>query len=205
VSLFSDARFRGYSLSDGHPVASADLSYDDIGGAYAAVSASTVGRSDGLRPLALQLNGGYAKSLSSGLSLDFGIVHSRYARYSSAEPGRSDTEIYAGFSRQSLSGRLYLSPHYFESGTSVLYGELIDAVEIAPELRLSGHVGLLTPIRRRGGSETRPNLDWRLGLTRELNAVSLHAAWTGRTRSSGDSGDERHGGNALVFGIRWVL
>ncbi len=34
----------------------------------------------------LQLNGGYAKRLSSGLTVDVGIVHSNYSRYSSRVP-----------------------------------------------------------------------------------------------------------------------
>jgi uncharacterized protein (TIGR02001 family) len=205
VSLFSDARFRGYSLSDRRPVAIFDLSYDDPEGAYAAVSASTVLRSDGVRPLGLQLNGGYAKRLSPMLSLDLGLVHSIYSHYSSADPGRSYTELYAGLTHGSISGRLHVSPHYFESGTSTLYGELDNSLPIARKLRLSGHVGLLTPIRRRDGSETRSAFDWRLGLSHELGRFSLHAAWTGRARLSDNEDERGHGGSALVFGASCIF
>ena len=67
VSVFSEARFRAYSLSAGRPVASLDLSYDDPGGLYGGLSATAVmGGEDSFRPLGLVLNGGYAKRLSSG-------------------------------------------------------------------------------------------------------------------------------------------
>jgi len=76
VSVFSDDRFRGYTLSDSRPVGILDLSYDAQNGFYGALSGSIVAtRHDGLQPLGLQLNGGYAKRLSSGLTVDTGIVH----------------------------------------------------------------------------------------------------------------------------------
>src|SRR6476620_5040716 len=40
ISIFSDDRFRGYSLSDGYPVGIFDLSYDAPSGLYGAVSGS---------------------------------------------------------------------------------------------------------------------------------------------------------------------
>ena len=61
VSVFSDARFRGISLSDGRPVGILDLSYDAPGGLYGAFSGSVVDtRGEGIRALDVVLNGGYA-------------------------------------------------------------------------------------------------------------------------------------------------
>ena len=72
-SFFSEARLRGISLSAGHPIAQLDLSYDDPGGFYGSLSASTVLSSEyGLRPLGLEENLGYAKKLKSGPSIDVG-------------------------------------------------------------------------------------------------------------------------------------
>ena len=80
VSIFSDSRFRGISLSDGRPVGIIDLSYDASNGLYGAVSGSVVDtRDDGVRVLSVTLNGGYATRLRSGLTADVGIVHSRYS------------------------------------------------------------------------------------------------------------------------------
>ena len=136
VSVFNDARFRGFSISDHHPVGLVDLSYDDASGAYLAASGTAVASSDGVHPLALIVNGGFAKRLQSGITIDAGIVHSEYSHYSSALSGRSYTEVYGGVSRKSVSGRLYFSPHYFGTGHATLYGELDNNVGLARKLRL---------------------------------------------------------------------
>ena len=80
VSAFSDLRFRGYSLSEGSPVAILDLAVDDPSGLYADAAGMGVFRNSGPAPLALQLTGGYAKRLKSGTTLDFGITHSTYSK-----------------------------------------------------------------------------------------------------------------------------
>src|SRR3982751_4540766 len=63
VSVFNDAQFRGASVSGRHPVGVLDLSYDDPGGIYVAASATAVAASGGVKPLSLQINGGFAKRL----------------------------------------------------------------------------------------------------------------------------------------------
>lgn len=201
VSVFSDGRFRGYSISDGHPVALIDLSYDAPGGVYVAASGSAATSSDGVRPLGLQLNGGYAKRLSSGTTVDLGMVHSEYSRYSSAAPGNSYTEVYAGLTRKYLTGRIYLSPHYFETGTWTVYSELNADVSIAPKLSLNGHTGVLIPVRNRDDREIHPQYDWRLTLNRQFGRVSLHAAWTGSDPIHRYDGSRSRSGSSLVFGL----
>jgi len=62
LSAYTDLRFRGLSLSDGQPVGLADLSYDHSSGIYGALSGSIVAtRHEGLKPLGLTLNAGYAR------------------------------------------------------------------------------------------------------------------------------------------------
>lgn len=205
VSIFSDARFRGYSLSNGHPAAFLDLSYDDPSGIYAAVSASAVASSsDGLEPLGLQLSGGYARQLSPESSVDVGFVHTNYPEYSTGGRSRSYSEFYAGVTRGSLTSRIYLSPHYFERGTRTLYGELEGHVPVDPKLRLTGHLGMLVPIRSRGDA-VRSELDWRLGMVREWDRFTLQASWTGVSRRHDRPSYRKHGGNALIVGVSWVL
>jgi uncharacterized protein (TIGR02001 family) len=178
VSVFSDARLRGYSLSAGQPVAALDLSYDDPGGLYGAVSASAVAN-DGVHPLGIQLSGGYARRLSSGPVLDAGIIHSNYSDYGSR--GSSGyTEVYAGAIYKFLSARIAYSPHYFEAGRQTVYGELEANVNATRRLRLDAHVGLLVPLTypdegAYGGSQH----DWRIGSAYELGPLSLHAILTG--------------------------
>ncbi|HKX92930.1 MAG TPA: TorF family putative porin [Sphingomicrobium sp.] len=204
VSVFTDSRFRGYSLSGGHPVASVDVSYDSRDGFYAAVSGSALVESGDVRALAVQLNGGYARRLSRQTAVDFGVVHSEYSRYSSAS-GSSYTEIYAGVTRKYLTGRLYFSPHYFNSDTWTTYGELNADVPISRRLSFSGHAGLLVPLRTRDGGETRASHDWRIGLNHQFGPVSAHAAWTGgeRLRAYGIYG--RRSRSALVIGLTTAL
>jgi uncharacterized protein (TIGR02001 family) len=204
--VFSDAQFRGYSLSGGRPAGFLDFSWDDPSGAYAAASTSAVATTgDGLQPLGLQLNAGYARRLSSGTALDAGIVHSRYSRYSSRGSGNSYTEIYGGIARGLFSSRLYFSPHYFDSRTSALYGEIEGGVAPAAKLRLSAHAGLLVPLRHAGGDEYRAQYDWRLGITRELGRLSLQAAWTGGGPGPDYYRGREHRRNRLVLGLSFIL
>ena len=207
ISVFSDARFRGYSLSAGHPVAILDLSYDDQGGLYSALSASAVAKSDdGIEPLGLQLNGGYVKRLPSGVILDVGLVHSTYSRNSSRGYANSYSEIYAGVAYKFLSSRIAFSPHYFEGDTKTIYGEFDANFTPIRKLRVNGHAGLLIPISYRDGDEGfGTQYDWRLGVTRDLGRASLQLIATG----GGPGRDYYRGRNrnrtALIFGLTWSL
>jgi uncharacterized protein (TIGR02001 family) len=207
VSVFSDARFRGYSLSSGHPVGVVDLSYDDPGGLYGAVSASAVASSDdGIRPLGLQLSAGYARRLRNGFTVDLGAVHSRYSHYSSRGYANSYTEIYAGASRGVLTSRVYFSPHYFGHGSKTLYGELDATVSPIRKLRLNGHAGLLVPIDYRGAhTDDRAQYDWRVGVDREIGRASLHAIVSGGGPGRDYYGGRTHRKTALILGLSWAL
>lgn len=208
ASVFSDAQFRGYSLSGGRPAGFLDFSWDDPSGAYAAASASAVASSgDGLQPLGLQLNAGYARRLSSGTTLDAGIVNSRYSRYSSLGGGNSYTEVYGGIARGLFSSRVYFSPHYFSSDTSTLYGEIEGGIAPAAKLRLTAHAGLLVPLRSHSGSDYdyRAQYDWRLGIARELGRLSLQAAWTGGGPGRDYYRGREHRRNRLVLGLSFIL
>jgi uncharacterized protein (TIGR02001 family) len=208
VSIFSDDRFRGYSVSGGRPVGIFDLSYDAPNGLYAALSGSVVAtRDDGLQPLGVQLNGGYAKHLSSGLSIDVGVVHSNYSRYSSRNASKSYTEGYAGITGKILSSRISVSPDYLKPGAWTLYGEVDANVPAGKKLRAIGHVGILAPLDRRGysGDTLRPELDWRLGLARDIGPVTLSVAWTGISRNRDLYQERSYRRQALIFGITCAL
>ncbi|MEO8454904.1 MAG: TorF family putative porin [Sphingomicrobium sp.] len=207
VSIFTDNRFRGYSLSDDRPVGIFDLSYDAPRGVYGTVSASIVAtRSNGLQPLGLQLNGGYAKRLSSGLTVDLGIVHSDYSGYSSRDRRKSYTEAYAGVGGKLLSSRIYVSRGYLKPNAWTLYGEVDANVPAGTRLRVTGRVGMLVPLELRGGGETyRPEFDWRLGIARDLGPITINAAWTGRGRGRDPIRQRSYGRSALIFGVTYVL
>jgi len=205
VSAFSDLRFRGYSLSEGSPVAILDLAVDDPSGFYADAAGTGVFRNSGPAPLALQLTGGYAKRLKSGTTLDFGITHSTYSSYSSAARGNSYTELYAGIARGALSSRIFLSPHYFESGRWSAYGEVNGSVSPARRWNVDGHVGVQVPLHAPYGQSYRREVDWRLGITRELGRLSLHAAWSAGAPGRDFYRGRGHSRSTLVLGASWVL
>ena len=206
ISLFSDSRFRGYSLSAGHPVAVGDVSFDDTSGLYGAVSGTAVlGSENGLRPLGIQLNGGYAKRMSRDFTLDVGAVHSSYTQYTSAGSARSYTELYAGIVHKYVAARVAFSPHYFEAGARTVYGELNSNISPMNKLHAEAHAGLLVPLHYRGADDPRTQYDWRLGVARDLGPLSLHAILAG----GGPGRDYYHGRwhsrNALILGISCAL
>lgn len=204
LSAYNDWRFRGYSLSAAHPYASFDLSYDDPSGFYAAASGSVVAHS-GIHPLAIQLNGGYARRLPSGVTLDGGVVHSRYSRHARGH-ATSYTEVYAGAAYKFLSSHVYYSPHYFDPGFRSVYGELDANISPARHWSITGHVGLLawmhTPAN---GYRYRNQRDWRAGATREFGRLSV------RANVSGGGPDEDyydyypHGRTRVVVGLSYAL
>jgi uncharacterized protein (TIGR02001 family) len=204
LSVYSDAQFRGYSLSGYRPIATLDLSYDDPSGAYASLSGSVVA-ADGVRPFSVQLGGGYAHRLASGTTLDFGVVHSAYHHYSHDIRSSSYTEIYAGIARGSLSSRLSFSPLYFRSGEWTLYGEVNGNFPLSPRLRLTGHLGLLVPVRTRRYASSRAEHDWRLGVAHDLGRFTLHAYVSGGGPARDFYRGKEHSRTRLVVGASYAL
>lgn len=206
VSLFSEASFRGYSLSEGRPVGILNLSYDHPAGFYAAASGTAVfGSSDAVEPLGLQLNGGYARRLSSDVVLDVGATHSSYSRYAS-KGSSSYTEVYAGISRKALSARVSYAPHYFVHGASALYGELDANISPMPKLNVNAHIGLLVPLDySEDTSKPRNQHDWRIGVARQVGRVSLHAFLTGGGPDPDYYRGHERGRTNLVVGLSYPL
>lgn len=206
VSLFNDLQFRGYSLSERRPVATLDFAYDDPSGVYGGASATAVFR-EGMEPapLGFQLNGGYAKRLKSGTTIDVGVIHSSYSHYSRAGRSESYTEVYAGISRGPLSSRIYLSPHYFAPGVWSAYGEVNGVISPARKWSIEGHLGMHVPIRTPASENYRKDFDWRIGVSREIGRLSLHAAWSDGAPAKDYYRGHAHGRSALVIGASWVL
>jgi uncharacterized protein (TIGR02001 family) len=203
VSVFTDDRFRGVSLSDGRPVGILDLSYDMPNGLYGAVSGSIVAtRDDGLKALGLVLNGGYATRLRSGLTADVGIVHSRYSQYSGVAGGRAYTEFYAGVAGRFLGARISVSPNYLGSAHWTVHGEINGHVDLTRKLLLDGEVGVLAPMANGAyPGERRTQVDGRIGIARRVGPVTLHAAATARSGNAEIYNGRRHDRTALIVGI----
>jgi uncharacterized protein (TIGR02001 family) len=205
VSILSDDRFRGFSLSDGHPVGTLEVSYDSPSGFYAAASGTLVeSAGDGLHPLGFNLNGGYAATVGRGLTADLGIVHARYSRYSGLRSGLSYTEIYAGISGKMLSSRIYFSPHYLGRGATA-YAELNAQVAAGRDFTIEGHTGLFLPFYSySGGGRSRTRYDWNIDLSRPAGRFIFRAALNGGGPRQEYYGDYS-AGHALTFGIDYAL
>lgn len=192
-------------MSEGRPVVLVDVDYDDRSGFYVDASGSLVFRhGSSPAPLSLQLIGGYAKRLSSGTTIDFGVTHSNYSHYSNGRGGESYSEAYAGVAHGFLSSRIFISPHYFTGGRWTAYGEVNANFSPAPNWSLEAHAGVLTVLRNPSAEPYRSNFDWRVGVGRRLGPISLHAAWVGHGRTPEPFGSSRRGlagRNALVVGV----
>lgn len=205
VSVYSDNRFRGYSLSEERPVAVLDLSYDDASGVYAALSGSGVESREGLRFLGVQLNGGYAKRLRSGLTLDVGAVHSAYTSYSGLGGSRSYTELYAGMTLKSVSSRLSISPDYFGRGWTV-HPEVTGQIQPARNLNISADIGLLIPLSHATyWKRSYAIYDARLGVDRAIGRFTLHGAVTSRGKDRNVYTGHRASRNAIIVGLSYAL
>jgi hypothetical protein len=203
VSVYSDDRFRGVSVSAGRPVAILDLSYDASNGLYASLSGSVVAaRGSGLEPLSVVLNGGYAKRLGSGLTADVGAVHTRYSHYSRVGSGREYNEIYAGMTGKFVGGRISLSPNYLGISRWTAHGEAFGHLDLTRATSLQGDVGVLLPLAHSTNQiGYHPQLDARFGVAHRIGPVTLHADVTGRTGSSAFYSVRGYGPVALVLGI----
>lgn len=205
VSLFNDLRLRGYSLSDGRPVGILDLSYDAPTGLYGAVSGSIVSsRDEGLKPLGVIVNGGYATRIGPRTSLDLGITHSSYSKYSDRAASLSYTDVYAGISGKLVSARLNLSPDYVKGGSA--YGELNGNWPLGRNFSLTAHAGLVVPFRKvHPGYSYSEDVDWRLGVARIIGPVSIQAAWSAVHPGHGAYRDRGHKRDALIVGLTYSL
>ncbi|MBO9576866.1 MAG: hypothetical protein J7494_14125 [Sphingobium sp.] len=207
AALTSDYRLRGYSLSHREPAASLTLGYDDASGLFVDGTAvllrmpgGKIGFMGGFATI------GYAKRLSSDLSLDAGLLRAQFTRQSSYRRNASYTELFAGLTGRSFAVRAALSPDYLWDRTTTLYvsGELVRRPW--PKWRVVAHAGLLATLS--GGppypaSETQ--YDWSLRVGRQLGKADLELAWSngGPNREMFDG--RWHPKSALTGTARWAF
>lgn len=176
VTLVSDYRYRGISLSDGRPTAQLSVAYDRPDGWYMGAFASRVR----LRPRAgsetqLLTYLGYARRSSTGLSWELGVKHAAFTgRYDDDYP-----EVFVGLASDRLGARIYYARRYFGADAPNVYAEVNGAHELSDRLRLMAHLGW----SRRGGSgrmtygTDRHRFDARLGIGAVLDGFDLQLAW----------------------------
>lgn len=175
ITVASDNRWRGRTLSAGRPVTSVALAYDAPGGAYAdAVATAALTGDLRIFPISIALDAGYAWRTSTGIALDLGVTRQEFSRHASGGRRAGYSEVYAGFSGRVLAARLAYSPDYFAIGSHTLYGSVEAVARPAPQWRFLAHAGsiiYLSPIRV-------PNLrtveyDASLGVARTVGNLEL--------------------------------
>jgi uncharacterized protein (TIGR02001 family) len=145
VGVQNSYRIRGYSVVDGHPVATLDLYYEHPSGVYSSLSGLVEFEADASpEVLGYVANIGYARRVGPEISIDGGVVRTQFARYAITPIADAHyDDLYIGRSRKSLSARLHYSPDYYRSGVATVYGELDGSLKRGETWRLTGHVGLL--------------------------------------------------------------
>ncbi len=195
VSVVSDYRYRGISLSDNAAAFQLGVAYDDLQGWYAGTFASTVTSATyGTRGVQSISFAGYSWRMPSGLSLEAGADYSAVT----ATPRYNYSEAYAGFAFQNVSGRLYFSPRYFGQDSSAVYGELNVAQPWLEHVRVLVHVGVLgSNANKRYGNPPGPLVDAAAGLEIDWEGFRVQLSWVGVNHSSGAyaiTGIERRSG-----------
>lgn len=206
VTLSSDVRFRGRSLSDGYPAVTADVGYDEQSGIYVAANATAAFSGNGPELANLQENVGFAHRLGSGPTIDLGVVRSDYAAPYGGREKAHYTEVYAGVLTNHLAAYLRYSPDYFRPGVETLYGEINAVVEPAQHWRLNAHAGALVQLAGPlPPGNDRVGYDWKVGLVREAGAFEFQLAVSG----GGPDPDYREGRlqdrTAVTASLTWNL
>ena len=193
VTLASDYRLRGFSLTDRRPALSVSAAYDAASGLYAGgtvIAEDAEGR--GVRVLGHMEYAGYAWR-SGGRSFDVGLnnVELRLARSRIIEIDY--TEVYAGVAVDNLSARLAVAPNYPRHGMETFYLNVAGVWRPAEQWRVSAAAGATARTGDYPGFDDRRRLyDVRLGVTRafergelSLSGVAVLPSALGRTSRAG--------------------
>ncbi|MES2739786.1 MAG: TorF family putative porin [Pseudomonadota bacterium] len=198
VSIVSDYRVRGVSLSDGRPEPQLTIAYDHPQGWYGGLFGSGMewrGSGHGTHWMAY---GGFARLLRPGLSWEAGLSNSVY-------PGAAEYnygEGFIGLALDQVSARLSYAPRYFGDGARTLYAELNGGLRLTGRVSLSAHAG----VRQAPVSLAQPGpalrADARLGLDYQVGQWKWQLAWlAAQQRSSQDQYGNRASAHTVTLGV----
>ena len=173
VTMVSDYRFRGASLSRGRPVPQLTLDYNGRDGGYAGLFASQVAFPGDGEGTQLTAYTGYARRWQPGLSWECGIAGSRFRHTA----GYDYAEGFIGVSSSRLSARLYYAPSYFGELKHTLYAELNGAYPLAEHLHLTAHAGHLHALTGLATTAPSSRNDLRIGLSLDSGDWTVQLAW----------------------------
>lgn len=177
ITLASDYRFRGVSLTDG-PAVQASVSYDHSTGVFAGLFASNVDLYQ--EGLGVQAYGGYARRWRDAAAWDVGLVG--YA-YPTTDRGinYNFVEAFGGITLERFGLRLYVSDNYFGSGDPSVYAAGNAGLALTGWLTLGVHLGVLELWSQASGGmfSSGTRLDGRIGLTAEAAGFAFDLSLVG--------------------------
>ncbi|WP_331090367.1 TorF family putative porin [Phenylobacterium sp.] len=179
VTLASDYRVRGVSLTDGRGVAVASLAYDHESGVYAggSIVAHDPAERD-VRLLGWQGYAGVSGRLRTGSSWDVGVTRVDMEPYFDRRYSLEYTQVHVGLAHGDVSGRLSVASGYPRKGVETAYAELNAALRPADGWRLIGHVGLQSRLTERRGDDDE-RLDVTVGVARSFGKrAEALLSWT---------------------------
>jgi uncharacterized protein (TIGR02001 family) len=200
VTIATDYRLRGVSLTDRRPALSLAGAYDDPSGFYAggAVIAHNP-ENHAVRVLGHTEYLGFAARGAGGTSWDVGFANVDMTLYLDRKYPLEYRQVYVGVAKDALSARLSYSPDYPREGVKSVYLDLNGAVRPAENWRLTGHLGAMSRLdgdRAIDGKPTR--YDVRLGLARTFDHGELQLAWNAVTPRPRPLTRRTHGGLSLA-------
>ncbi|MCA0902878.1 TorF family putative porin [Qipengyuania aquimaris] len=187
VSLVTDYRFRGVSLSGGDPAIQGGLDVAHDSGFYAGVWASSIDGGPSYGEMEFDIYGGWSGQLSEGVSVDVGLL---YYLYPSEELGL-DTDYWEPYASigfnlgpaEATVGAAYAWEQDSLGGDDNLYvyTDLSTALPGTP-LTVTGHLGytdgVLAPPLLAGDTDD-SGLDWSIGASYAAGPLEVGISYIG--------------------------
>lgn len=206
LTLQSDYRYRGRSISDEKPALTFNVAYDHDSGVYLGGNVTAAKTDDdGVQAVRYVTYAGYAIRPARGPAFDIGVSNYHALDYRGAKRTFTYSEIYGGVLTDRFSFRLHYAPDYYETGADTIYADLAGAVRPRPDVRLFAHAGVLTPLggRTRGGLRTR--YDFSLGVAKQFADCEVSATWTRIDPQVVFAGGRREKRDALVLAASYFF
>lgn len=186
ISIVSDYRFRGVSLSAGHPEPQVHLGYDSRSGWYAGGFASGTDLKEEKGGNAqLMAYAGYAGQRTSGVGWEVGAIKSIFLQAASYDY----VEVFAGLASDRISSRLYFSPDYFDRHASTLYAEFNGTYPLGQRFHLLGHIGFLKVLSKQGSlsASAENQSDISAGASANLADWKIRLVWIAGKKNNEES------------------
>jgi uncharacterized protein (TIGR02001 family) len=183
VTLLSDYRYHGASLSDESPTAKLVLAWDRGDGWYAGAQLARVrfvypGARSELQAVPYL---GYVRVLRPGLSAEAGVQYSWFSR----SAGYGYPEIYLGLSGEHLGTRVSWIHDYFGEAPA-WYAEVNGSRPLRDALRLVSHIGVLRQNTYSESDAGHWRYDVAAGMAFTVGDFDLQATWTTASDAGAD-------------------